>query len=66
MQRRLVTIPISHYCERGRWALDHCQVDYREDQYLQLLHRLATVPAGHTSTPLLITDEGTFPDSAGA
>lgn len=62
--RRLITIPISHYCERARWSLDYCRVDYREDQYLQLLHRFATMPRGFTSTPLLVTDEGAFSDSA--
>ena len=29
----LVTIPYSNYCELGRWALDHANVDYVEVKY---------------------------------
>lgn len=28
---RLLTIPISHYCEKARWALEHAGIPYRED-----------------------------------
>lgn len=33
---RLITIPLSHYCERARWALDHARVSYVEEQHLQV------------------------------
>ena len=30
----LITIPISHYCEKARWALDRAGVAYRERAHL--------------------------------
>ena len=26
---RLITIPISHYCEKARWALERAEIPYR-------------------------------------
>ena len=61
----LVTIPISHYCERARWALDRAQVRYRERAHLQLVHRIAVRRAGGGSTvPVLVTGDGVLSDSA--
>lgn len=34
----LITIPISHYCEKARWALDRAHVPYRERAHLQVIH----------------------------
>lgn len=34
----LITIPISHYCEKARWALDRARVPYRERAHLQVVH----------------------------
>ena len=28
---RLITIPISHYCEKARWALERAEIPYREE-----------------------------------
>lgn len=63
---RLVTIPISHYCERARWALDHAGIRYEEDPHLQLFHYRHSKGAGGGKTvPVLVTDEGSvLPDSA--
>lgn len=36
MKPLLLTIPISHYGERARWALDLARVDYDEHHHLQL------------------------------
>ncbi|MCW3023116.1 MAG: Glutathione S-transferase family protein, partial [Conexibacter sp.] len=33
----LVTIPISHYCEKARWALDRAGVAYEERRHLPAL-----------------------------
>ena len=41
-QRRLLTIPISHFCEKARWALDRAGVDYVERRHIQLVHALVT------------------------
>src|ERR1700726_2665473 len=62
---RLVTIPISHYCEKARWALDRAGMDYREERHIQGIHRLAARRAGGGSTvPVLVTSEGAIGDSA--
>jgi glutathione S-transferase len=59
-QRRpvLVTIPISHYCEKARWALDRAEVAYEERRHLPALHRFAVRRAGGGMTaPVLVCDE---------
>jgi glutathione S-transferase len=61
----LVTIPISHYCEKARWALDRAGVPYRERAHLQLIHRFAVRRAGGgTTAPVLVCDERVFAESA--
>lgn len=68
---RLITIPMSHYNERARWALDVAGIDYREQGYLPLFHflpvMLHTIGRGtgtadrassRFSTPLFITSDG--------
>ncbi|MEN0064210.1 MAG: glutathione S-transferase family protein [Myxococcota bacterium] len=61
---RLITIPISHYCDKVRWALEYAGIPYREDAHVQGFHRAATRPAGGHSVPLLVTPEGPLTDSA--
>jgi glutathione S-transferase len=62
--RRLVTIPISHYCEKARWALERAGLTYREERHVQGAHLLASKRAGgHGTTPVLITEHGTFAGS---
>lgn len=60
----LVTIPVSHYCEKARWGLDLAGLAYREDGNLPLFHVLRTRPRGGTSVPLLVTPERTLTDSS--
>src|SRR5690606_25797868 len=38
---RLITIPMSHYCEKARWGLAHAGVPYVEEGHLQGLHVMA-------------------------
>ena len=60
MTPRLVTIPISHYCEKARWALDRAGVAYREEPHVQFVHVVAARRAGGGRTvPVLVTDDGT-------
>jgi glutathione S-transferase len=60
----LVTIPISHYCEKARWALDRAGLTYREERHVQGVHQVASRRAGgHGTLPVLITEHGTFADS---
>jgi glutathione S-transferase len=62
---RLVTIPISHFCEKARWALDRAGIDYVERPHLQVVHAFAARLAGGGNTvPVLVTDGGeVLPDS---
>jgi glutathione S-transferase len=46
----LITIPISHFCEKARWALDRAGVPYRERAHLQVFHRFAVRRAGGGKT----------------
>jgi glutathione S-transferase len=62
---RLVTIPISHYCEKARWALERTGLEYREEPHVQGIHRLASTRAGGGGTvPVLVTPGGSIGDSA--
>jgi glutathione S-transferase len=61
----LVTIPISHFCEKARWALDRAGVDYTEKRHIQLLHGIAAKRAGGGITaPVLRTADGVFDQSS--
>ena len=66
MARRLITIPISHYCEKARWSLDRAGVAYEEDAHLQGFHVAASKLAGGSgTTPVLVTeDAGVLGESA--
>jgi glutathione S-transferase len=60
----LVTIPISHYCEKARWALDRAGVSYRERAHVQVIHRIATRRAGGGLTaPVFVCADGVLADS---
>jgi glutathione S-transferase len=62
---RLVTIPISHYCEKARWALDRAGLPYREERHVQGIHMLAARRAGGGRTaPVLVTPEESIGESA--
>ena len=67
----LYTIAFSHYCERGRWALERYGIPYREHRYLPVFHVPAVRWASRgsessrsdevsttLSTPLLVTSTG--------
>jgi glutathione S-transferase len=61
---RLVTIPISHYCEKARWALERAGMPYREERHIQGVHQVAAKRAGGGRTvPVLVTDDGAIGDS---
>src|SRR3954447_332390 len=62
---RLITIPISHYCEKARWALERAGVTYEERAHLQVLHWVAVGRAGGGRTaPVLRCGERVFAESA--
>ncbi|ULQ46229.1 glutathione S-transferase [Flagellatimonas centrodinii] len=61
---RLITIPMSHYCEKARWGLVYAGVAYVEEGHLQGLHiRVARRhnPAG--LLPVLIDGDKVVADS---
>jgi glutathione S-transferase len=62
--RRLLTIPISHYCEKARWALDRAGLDYEEERHVQGMNRVVSRRAGGNGTlPVLVAEEGVFAES---
>jgi glutathione S-transferase len=66
MTPTLVTIPISHYCEKARWGLDRAGVEYEEQRHLPALHRVAVRRAGGGLTaPVLVLEDGSvIPESS--
>jgi glutathione S-transferase len=61
----LVTISISHYCEKARWALDRAGIAYDERRHLPAIHRVAVKRAGGRLTaPVLVCDDGTVIDES--
>ena len=62
---RLVTLPISHFCEKARWALERAGIPYREERHVQGIHRIAARRAGGGRTvPVLVTPDGAVAESA--
>ena len=61
---RLVTIPISHYCEKARWALDRAGIVYREERHIQGVHQIIARRAGGGKTvPVLVTPDRVLRES---
>jgi glutathione S-transferase len=62
---RLVTIPISHFCEKARWALDRAGIPFRESAHLQVAHIVAArLARGGRTVPVLVTPGGVLRDSS--
>jgi glutathione S-transferase len=62
--RRLITIPISHFCEKARWALERAGLPYKEERHVQGVHQVVARRAGGKKTvPVLIAPEGVFNES---
>jgi glutathione S-transferase len=59
----LTTIPLSHYCEKARWALDRVNLPYREEPHVPLLHRFATKRHDGGTVPVLVHGSSRFVDS---
>ena len=62
----LITIPISHFCEKARWALDRAGVEYRERAHMQVLAAFAVkrVRAAGSSVPVLVCGDTVLSESA--
>ena len=62
--RRLLTIPISHFCEKARWALERAGLPYREERHVQGVNRIVSRRAGgHGTLPVLICGAGVLAES---
>jgi glutathione S-transferase len=60
----LLTIPISHYGERARWALDRSTVAYDERHHIQGFSWVAALRAGRRKMlPVLVTESEVVTDS---
>jgi glutathione S-transferase len=60
----LLTITLSHYCEKARWGLARAGIAYREERHAPGFHALAVRRAGGArSTPALVTSDGVIGDS---
>jgi glutathione S-transferase len=56
---RLLSIPISHYCEKARWGLECANLEYVEVRHIQLLHYASTLwHARSLYAPVLLTPSG--------
>ncbi|HHJ16803.1 MAG TPA: glutathione S-transferase family protein [Gammaproteobacteria bacterium] len=52
---RLITIPMSHYCEKARWGLERLGIEYHEERHLQVFHYPRTFWfSGGPNVPVLI------------
>lgn len=61
---RLITIPMSHYCEKARWGLERLGIAYREERHLQVFHYLQTFRYSHgLHVPVLIDGAKVIVDS---
>jgi glutathione S-transferase len=60
---RLLTIPLSHFCEKARWALDLAQAPYEERGHAPGIHRLFLARHGATTAPVLIDGTTKLTDS---
>jgi glutathione S-transferase len=61
---RLITIPLSHYCEKARWVLDATGVRYREEPHAPLVRLRATRAVGGRTVPVLVHDDVVLLDSS--
>jgi glutathione S-transferase len=64
MLPRLATIPLSHFCERARWALDQAGIEYAETHHLQgFSSAVARVLSGRRTLPVLTVGAQVLGDS---
>lgn len=61
---RFITIGLSHYCEKARWALDRAAIPYREERHPPGIHALvARAGGGGRTVPVLVADGQVLSDS---
>ena len=61
---RLISIPMSHYCEKARWGLERLGIEYYEERHLQVFHYPRTYWFSRgPNVPVLIDKENVVNDS---
>jgi glutathione S-transferase len=60
---RLVTIGISHFCEKARWALEWTGTPFVEEAHAPGMHVIPARRAGGRTTPILLLDGAVLRDS---
>ncbi len=56
---RLITIPISHFCEKARWGLDRAAIPYVEEPHVPIVHVAYALRASRRRTvPVLVSAGG--------
>lgn len=64
MPAHLVTIGVSHFCEKARWALDRAGWHYTEERHVPIFHYAASFRiAGQRTVPILHLPHGNIGDS---
>jgi glutathione S-transferase len=62
--RQLITIPMSHYCEKARWGLDWAGLEWTESAHLQVFHyRAVRQYDANGMVPVLVDGEEAVADS---
>lgn len=63
---KLITISISHYVEKAKWALERSGIAYEEESHIPGMHAVVTLwhtRGSHRATPVLIDGSLVVPDS---
>lgn len=64
MTPTLITIAVSHFCEKARWGLQRCNIRFDEEAHPPALHWQASFRRGGKRTvPVLVTEQGALADS---
>ena len=62
--RTLYQFPLSHFCEKARWLLDHKELDYVAQNLIPGVHRaFAQLKTGQNRLPILKDQEKWIADS---
>ena len=60
----LITMRLSHYCEKARWGLDRLGFPYREEAHAPLVHRVFTKRNRGSTVPMLVHGERSLTNSS--
>ena len=62
--RILYQFPLSHFCEKARWLLDHKELDYNAQNLIPGVHRaFAKLKTGQNKLPILRDQDQWIADS---